>query len=445
MHEHSTHRPVHRYTNLQPYRIAKGRAAESDSAVVDRFRDAIAVVSLADEPSAATFLRCIHREMKIRCYSSSSIKSYIHACRSILRWFGRPPHLLDRENVRRYLEYLCDAGHGPSDMGVQLSAIRTAWDKMCFRDVTLGLETPRPKRRKVVVASREEIRALLNAAHSLRNKLMIGLMYGTGMRVSELCTLKWRDIDQQRNQIFIRQGKGKADRHVQLPQQYKPLLSRMSLGKQGDDFIFPTEITGTRAIGRHIAPRSVQRAVKEARQIAGIQKKLTPHSLRHAFATHSFEDGCDIRRIQAVLGHVNLETTTIYVSVAQQRTDFPSPLDRLAAETPGDASSSPTKASVGTLRVHSRRDPSATDEQYRKTKRTQVTLEIKTPRQRCFLTGIIAEFSRPGFLTLQLPPIELWEDQIRLMPPEVQKRVGEASFYEIARTQILAKLNHANE
>ncbi|MGB7345554.1 MAG: tyrosine-type recombinase/integrase, partial [Pirellulaceae bacterium] len=219
--------PIHLYTNKQPYRLAAGRS-HPQQPIEDRFADAMAMIALdAQQPSSAAFLRCFIREIKIRGYTASTIGSYTAAVRSILRWFGQPPHLLSREHVKNYLEYLFDGGQSASDISVQLVAIRNAWDKFCFRDITLGLVTPRRKRKRIVVLSRDEIRRILQAAPSLRDTLLIGIMYGSGLRVSELTRLRWRDIDPDRDQVFISQGKGNADRHVQLPKQYRELLTRL--------------------------------------------------------------------------------------------------------------------------------------------------------------------------------------------------------------------------
>ena len=459
--------PIHRYTNLQPYRLAKGHAA-IEPAVLDRLLGAVSVVDLDElQPGPSRFLRSIARELKIRSYSPRTRKRYLSVCRSLLRWFGQPPHLLQRDHVRGYLEYLYDAGHGSSDMGVQLSAIRTVWDKMCFRDVTLGLETPRKKRQRPNVPSREEVRRLLQAAVCLRDTLLIGLMYGAGLRVSEVVRLRWQDINCDRMQIFVHQGKGNADRHVRLPEQFRTLLQRLMAGRDPREHLFPSQSKNDQRSDRHLGSRTVQRMLKSTCQLAGIEKKLTPHSLRHAFATHSFEDGCDIRRIQAVLGHVHLETTTIYVSVATQRTAFPSPLDRLTTQqeesqppnqntaphnslgpaapnagrrAPDLASGSSRPKPVGHLRLHSRRDPSVSDHEYSQTKRTQVTLEVIGENYHGYLTGIIAEQTRPGFVTLSLPPSETWADAAAKWPPAARKRITDAEFYQILQSAVVARV-----
>lgn len=203
--------------------------------------------------------------------------------------------------------YLVDSGASAAWVGINLSAIRTAFDNMCFRQVTLGLASPRRLRTLPVVLSVDEVKRLLNVTPTLRDKLLLGLMYATGLRVSEVARLRYRDLDFDRRLINVWQGRGRCDRQVMLPKVMKPLLRNLAERFDGEDHVFPGEQRG-----RHINPRTVQRIMQRSVRIAGIKKAATLHSLRHAFATHSFENGCDIRHIQKILGHMHVETTTIF-------------------------------------------------------------------------------------------------------------------------------------
>jgi hypothetical protein len=266
-------------------------------------------------------------------------------------------------------------------------------------------------------------------------------MYGAGLRVSEVVRVKWSDVDEDRNLIFIRQAKGNADRHVQLPRPFRTLIKRWKSEPTEADFIFPSE---TGRSGRHLSPRTVQRAMKTACSLAGIQKKATPHSLRHAFATHSFEAGCDIRRIQKVLGHVRLETTTIYVNVAKERTNFASPWDRLDSEHGNDAKTQPAKPPnprrESDFQIHCRRDPNALAETPDAQASHQFTLEAIDGNQRHFMTGTIAKQTRPGFIQVELPPLEQWQPIMEQLPPRVAARLKSVEFYELLRNKIGQKL-----
>jgi site-specific recombinase XerD len=367
--------------------------------------------------------------MKIRYYQPKTIKSYRNALRQFLRWFGRMPHEVTREDVRNYLEFMVDGGADSSWTGVHLSAIRTAFDKMCGADVTLGLLTPRRAKRLPVVLSTDEVVRLLAAAIRLRDKLLLGLLYATGMRVSEVARLRWRDVDFQRWAINVWEGKGRKDRLVLLPRCYESLLRALAENARPDDYLFP----GQRP-GRHIAPRTIGRIMKRTVQIAGICKAATPHSLRHSFATHSVENGMNLRFVQGFLGHVRLETTKLYTKlVTPKRENAQSPLDVLTGnadrtERAGEGVS-PTKTlpPVGRMQIHMRLAPDSLPGR----PKAQVTLEIKTDTRPIYLTGIIVREARPGWQTLEVPPLEQWEEPSRWLTPAQRQRIEMPEFYRM--------------
>ena len=169
----------------------------------------------------------------------------------------------------------------------------------------------------------------MEAATIEKHWLLIGLLYASGLRVSEVVRLIWSDFEFDRGFIRVRQGKGKKDRLVLLPEVFRPRLRMMLTNHLPSEFLFPS----LDRAGRHLSPRTVERIVAECRQRAEIAKPLTPHSLRHGFATHLLEGGTDIRFIQKMLGHERLETTAIYTKVARVRVKgIRSPLDALADE-----------------------------------------------------------------------------------------------------------------
>ena len=171
-----------------------------------------------------------------------------------------------------------------------------------------------------------------------------------------------------------------------LPNCYKSLLRELSAGFAGDAFLFPGEREG-----RHLSPRTAERIMERAVRVAGVDKPATPHSLRHAFATHSFENGHDIRRIQKLLGHVRLETTTIYVRVAKpvDETQMPSPLDRLV-HPPKPQDVGRPRPNVGRIRLHfqSQADPAGR-------RSAKVTIEVRSTHRPIYFTGTTAVEVRP--------------------------------------------------
>lgn len=425
------------YPDGRLYADARGRYAPQEG-VEDRLARRVAVVDLdAVKPTQSAFVSVMLRELKIRFYLENSKCNYRSNLVSFLRWFGGPPHAVTREHVRDYLEYLVDANLSSSTVSNHLSAIRTTFDKLCFRDVTLGLAMPRKPKRRPVVLSGEEIRKLLQAARSLRDKLCLGLMYATGMRVSEVVRLRYRDLDFDRGLICVWQGKGRTDRTVTLPSSYLGLLNQLREHADANAFLFPGAMPG-----RHLSARTVQRMMEATVKLAGIAKRATPHTLRHTFATHSFENGCDIRRIQKALGHVNLETTTIYVHIARpQSGNLPSPLDGLDRESTNVSAlplpdAKPTRQAprpVGMLRIHFKPNYDAGG----KLSSSRVTLAIGDKGGRpIYFTGVIASMERPGIVTLSVPPEEQWKTQLSWLSREQRERFSAPEFFQMLHSEI---------
>ncbi len=417
---------INAYADGRPYSRAQGRYAPR-CAVEDRLEMRMAVVNLsAEQPSPGRFLQAIIRELKIRFYQRKTIKNYRTALGGFLRWFGSPPHQITREHVRQYLELLVDGGASASWVGVHLPAIRTAFDKMCGRQVTLGLLSPRRASRLPVVLSEEEVMLPLDAAPSLRDKLLLGLMYATGLRVGEVVRVRWRDLDFDRQVLNVWEGKGRKDREVMLPESFKPLLVQLSKAFGPEDFVFPSDRPN-----RHLSPRTVARVMKRALAIAGIGKAATPHSLRHSFACHMITNGTDVRFIQQLLGHKKLETTTIYTRVAPIRDkQVQSPLDVLFGKRaqPAPVVPAPSKP-VGRMQIDVRLrkdDPKAAN----------VTVTILSDDRFIPLDGIVVREARPGWVSLELPPLEQWEKPLCWLTAEQRARVESPDFYRLLQEHI---------
>jgi site-specific recombinase XerD len=180
-------------------------------------------------------------------------------------------------------------------------------------------------RKAPVVLSEEEVARLLEAAPGLKYKAALSVAYGAGLRVSEVANLKVSDIDSQRMTLRVEQGKGQRDRYVMLSPQLLELLRDWWQAARPQVWLFP----GQNPINP-MTPRQLNRAVTAAKTLAGITKRVSPHTLRHSFATHLLEQGVDIRVIQVLLGHAKLETTALYTRVAVNTVrDIKSPLERL--------------------------------------------------------------------------------------------------------------------
>ncbi len=454
----ATRPPVHTYNDGNHYRIARGRRAPRDD-VESNLPSGHSVISGC--PSTEEFLRVIHQTLKIRMYATNSRKSYLSYVKGFLRWHGNLPHTIQRQDVCNYLELLVDGGASAAQIAGCLSAIRTCFDKFCGRDITLGLATPRRKKSQPVVPSESEISRILSAAPTHAAKLAIGILYAAGLRNSELCRLQVRDIDFTRNTIRIYQGKGCSDRLVMLPQTWRGSIQELCRQQSGNQWLFPSL---QHRKNRHMSPRTLQRWVAIAVDFSGVKKKITPHSFRHAFATHLLEHGTDIRYIQKLLGHQRLETTTIYTKVAQIRGQvIQSPIDQWArqptlgrsADSGGTCSSAPRSfpkdppssgaPPVGTLKIHFQKIEDTTA--------ARVTLEVVRDKsgsvgrrrssgesldveRRVFLTGIVVEKNDLNWVQLTMPNVAQWQQPMRGMSKAMVQRIHSPEFYETLRSHI---------
>jgi len=187
---------------------------------------------------------------------------------------------------------------------------------------------PRRERKLPLILSREEVKALLEAPRNLRQRTLLAVLYGAGLRVSEVTQLKAGDIDSARNVLWVRQGKGRKDRQTLLPTKLLELLRCYWRTQRPSGWLFP----GSNPT-RPISAKAVFLACRKAAQKAGISKPVHPHLLRHAFATHLLESGVNLRTIQILLGHANLETTARYLQVADVSVrSTRSPLDSLEVD-----------------------------------------------------------------------------------------------------------------
>ena len=191
-------------------------------------------------------------------------------------------------------------------------ALRFFYTHTLHRKVAIErIPFPRRERKLPLILSRDEVKALLEAPPDLRHRAMLAILYASGLRVSEVTRLKVADIDSARNVLWVRSGKGRKDRQALLPPKLRELLRCYWRSRRPTDWLFP----GTRP-GQPISVKAIFMACRKAARVAGIAQSIHPHLLRHAFATHLLEAGVNLRTIQILLGHANLETTARYLQVA---------------------------------------------------------------------------------------------------------------------------------
>jgi len=272
-------------------------------------------------------------ELRRRNYAESTIRSYIHTVEHFSRYFNRPPDRLSPQHIRQYQAALFTKFQlEPNTVGVRLAALRFFYVKVLKKAWSVA-ETPYPK--KVLhlpqVLSQEEVARLIDAAEFPFHRILLMTLYATGARRAEVSHLKISDIDSQRMVIHIRGGKGRKDRDVMLSPKLLDALRNYwrGLRRKPTEWLFPGGRWHTE--NRPVTTKVLWDACQQAAQRAGLDpKRIHPHTLRHCFATHLLEAGADLRTIQMLLGHRDLEETTIYLHLSRRHLSATaSPLDAL--------------------------------------------------------------------------------------------------------------------
>lgn len=267
-------------------------------------------------------------DMMIRNLSTATQRSYVYVVVRYSQYFGgRSPARLTLEDARSYLVHLAERGRSWNTINQTAAALRF------FYGVTLGCSVvpamipyPRKRSQLPVVLSVGEVERFIQAVSDPICRVAVICAYATGLRVSEVVALRASDIDSARMVIRVEKGKGGKDRYVMLSEKLLSLLRRYwaEVRPYGGDWVFPAPDCGPLDVS------VLQKACRQAREVAGLGKRVTFHTLRHCFATHLLETGTDIRIIQELLGHSQLATTVRYTHVATTTISrTASPLDRL--------------------------------------------------------------------------------------------------------------------
>ncbi|PIQ78675.1 integrase [Candidatus Peregrinibacteria bacterium CG11_big_fil_rev_8_21_14_0_20_41_10] len=264
----------------------------------------------------------VTRELKLRAYSVKTIKAYSSCLRGYIDYCGGDIRRFNPEKVRSFFMEKHTAGLAPQTINLYLNAIKFYYRNIIEYKGPIGIRFAKRSRRLPVVLSRDEIKKMIGLTKYGQHKLLLALSYGAGLRVSEVIKLKYSDIDFPSKLILVREGKGKKDRLVLLPQN---LIAYIQQHTHKGSYLFMGATWE-----EHLCARSAQYIFKNAAKRAGIRDDASFHSLRHSFATHMLEDGVDIRFIQDLMGHRDIRTTQIYTSVMKSSlVRITSPLDRI--------------------------------------------------------------------------------------------------------------------
>ena len=263
------------------------------------------------------------QELEIRNFSRKTIKSYVFVIDKFLRYSKNKGKELNEEGVKDYIQELIKI-RNPSTVSQSVSIISFFFEKI----LELKINIPHPKRNNYIpkVLSVDEVRRLIEVISNIKHKLIVKLLYGCGLRVGEVICLRKEDFNFNEGLLFIKRGKGRKDRYVKIPDSLKQELidySKIFKGIDSDLFFVSTR-------GGKLTTETIQKIVKNSSKKAGLSKSISPHTLRHSFATHLLENGVDLRIIQKLLGHSDIKTTQIYLRVSNASIkNIKSPIDNL--------------------------------------------------------------------------------------------------------------------
>lgn len=273
-----------------------------------------------------TNLQKFNKLATINCLSATTKRTYEKHIQKFVNCYGDVP---DQKHIIDHLYYLREYRHyDNSSLNVAKSALIYYYNAVLEQEIIIKIPNIRRQHKLPIVARRLDIRKILSEIKNTKHNLLIRLCYGCGLRLSEIVRLTWIDIDFETKLVRVNQGKGNKDRIIKLPDSIILQLNgfRQTGKNKGEGYIFYSDWD----INRHISTRTFQQVLKKACRKAKLPISYSPHKLRHSFATHSLENGTDLRLIQEELGHKSLQTTQRYTHITQDRiSKATSPLDSL--------------------------------------------------------------------------------------------------------------------
>lgn len=260
-------------------------------------------------PSQDPILK-LKQEMKLRNFSNQTIKNYLYYIIDFLKFANKSPKNINTSDIRNYLEAMVNKNRSSSTLNLAYSSFHFYFEKILRRKFFINIPRAKKSKKLPIVLTRDEIGKIFGKITNIKHKLILGLIYSAGLRVSEIINVKVKDLDFENKLLNIKEAKGKKDRTTIVSEKIIPFLKKYSKNKTANDYLFES------SRGGKLTSRSIQKIFMQALKKSGIKKAATCHSLRHSFATHLLENGTDIRYIQELLGHARLETTQIYTKVS---------------------------------------------------------------------------------------------------------------------------------
>lgn len=249
----------------------------------------------------------LRTELKLKGASELTIRNYSFFVGKLLEKINKAPMEITEDDAKEFLAEMFET-KSRNTIALASSSIRFFFKLLGKTDIKINL--PKKEQKLPNILTKDEVARLIRAANTKKSKLIISILYSTGMRVSEVVNLQRQNLDLENNEGMVKSGKGKKDRLFIINAELCVGLKEYLKDHEENIYVFSKE--------EALTPRNIQKIMKKTAFRAGIKKRVTPHTLRHSFATHLLESGVDIRIIQALLGHENLQTTQIYTHVSRE-------------------------------------------------------------------------------------------------------------------------------
>jgi site-specific recombinase XerD len=265
-------------------------------------------------------------DLQLRGMSAETQKAYMGAVKLLAEHYNKSPDQITEAELRAYLLYLRnEKGVSNSTFTVYLCGIKFLYEHTLKRELpTLEVARGVKEKKLPVVLSKAEVRQIIGCVRRQRYRVCLSTIYACGLRVGEGVSLQVQDIDSERMRLCVRQGKGRKDRHVPLPERTLDMLRTYWRTHRHPAWLFPIAYRKGPVLPtakRCMSTAGVSKVFRMARQESGIKKPATPHTLRHSYATHLLEAGVPLRVIQVYLGHASIETTAIYLHLTKKVED----------------------------------------------------------------------------------------------------------------------------
>lgn len=259
------------------------------------------------------YIKKLDIELKLRGFSERTIDSYMRNVKLFLNSEKRDPKEISEEDIKFYFaKLISEENLSPRSIAVRKAALKFFFEEIIKRNI-VNLKTPKIPKSVPIFLTKEEVKKLIKAAISKKSKLIIEILYSTGLRVSECVGLKLTDLELDDDEGWVRSGKGNKDRAFFLSEKLSSEIKKyIQTLDESEIYLFPGK-------NGHLTTRNVQRIIKNTAKRANIKKKATAHKLRHSFATHNLDKGVSIRLIQELLGHSDLSTTQIYTHTSKEQ------------------------------------------------------------------------------------------------------------------------------